>query len=61
MGDVAFGTVLFALAAALLAAVYWTYQKKEESRRLQLEAIELLRNMNAAKLRRLLGNVRPPP
>ncbi len=55
--DFMLGFVVCALIAGGLAAVYLDYVKKEEGLLRQQMAIEMVRDLDAAKLRHLLGNV----
>ncbi len=58
MGELAYKVVLYLLVGALALALYWSCKKKQETKRLQKQAVELLQDMDAKKLRQLLGNVR---
>ena len=54
------GFLVCALIAGGLAAMYLDYVKKEEDLLRQQMAIEMVRDLDAAKLRHLLGNVSVP-
>ena len=58
MGELVYKIVLYLLVGALALALYWSCKKKQEPKRLQKQAVELLQDMGAKKLRQLLGNVR---
>lgn len=60
MGELAYKVVLYLLVGAIALALYWSCKKKQETKRLQKQAVELLQDMDAKKLRQLLGNVRAP-
>ena len=51
------GFLVCALIAGGLAAMYLDYVRKEEGLLRQQMAIEMFRDLDAAKLRHLLGNV----
>lgn len=56
--DFLLGFLVCAAMAGMLAASYLSYVKKEEDLQRQQMAIEMLRDLDPAKLRHLLGSVR---
>ena len=55
--DFLIGFLVCAVVAGALVSFYIEYVKKEESLQRQQMAIEMLRDLDAAKLRHLLGSV----
>ena len=58
--DFLLGFLVCAMISGILGAWYIDYVKKEESLQRQQMAIEMVRNLDAPKLRHLLGTVRRP-
>ena len=56
--DFLLGFLVCAFISGLLAATYMDYVRKEEALQRQQMAIEMVRDLDAAKLRHLLGSVR---
>ena len=58
MGEFVYKILLYLLVGAIALALYWSCKKKQEAKRLQKQAVELLQDLDAKKLRQLLGDVR---
>jgi hypothetical protein len=58
MGDFLLGFLSCAVLSISLVSLYIKHKKREEERLRQTVAVEILRNLNVSKLRKLLGNVR---
>ena len=61
MGDFLLGFLSCAVLSISLVSLYIKHKKREEERLRQTFAVEILRNLNVSKLRKLLGNVRAHP
>ena len=60
MGNFLLGFLSCALLSIAVISLYIKHKKREEARLKQTIAVEILRNLNVAKLRKLLGDVRGP-
>ncbi|BDA49970.1 probable extended synaptotagmin-3 [Coccomyxa sp. Obi] len=60
MDDFLLGFLICALLSVAALSLYVKHKKREAERERQIMAVEILRNLNVAKLRKLLGNMELP-